>query len=161
MDRRRMGTVGVAGVILLLAAACTGAAATPTPGSSGTVAPSIAPAPSTAVTTPSTAPTAAPTAPPERNPAAYVEGAPYDVTIDPADFVAVIDNPYWPLIPGTTTVFDGGGEHIVVEVTDYTKTIMGIPVDRGARPRLRQGQAHRGHVRLVRPGSPGQRLVPR
>ena len=99
---------------------------------------------------------------PERgaNPAAYVEGTPYAVTIDPADFVSVIDNPYWPMVPGTTTIFEGGGERIVVEVTDYTKTIMGVPATVVATPPT-QGQGHRGHLRLVRAGSRGQRLVPR
>ena len=62
------------------------------------------------------------------DPAAYVAGAPYAVTVDPADFVAVVDNPYWPLVPGTITIFEGGGEHIVVEVTGYTKMVMGVPV---------------------------------
>jgi hypothetical protein len=58
----------------------------------------------------------------------YVEGAPYLVTVDPADFVAVVDNPYWPMIPGTTTIFEGDGERIVVEVTDYTKVVMDVAV---------------------------------
>ena len=36
--------------------------------------------------------------------------------------------PGLPLVPGTTTIFDGEGEHIVVEVTGYTKMVMGVPV---------------------------------
>jgi hypothetical protein len=70
-------------------------------------------------------------APPDADPrprsAAYVEVPPHRDG-RPADFVAVVDNPYWPMIPGTTTVFEGGGERIVVEVTDYTKVIMGVAV---------------------------------
>jgi len=130
MDRRwipRSGTLAVAGAVLLSVSACTGNAATPSAASPEAAAPaSSRPSPTTALTTPSTAPQATPTTAPERDPAAYVEGAPYAVTIDPADFVAVVDNPYFPMIPGTTTIFDGGGEHIVVEVTDYTKIIEGV-----------------------------------
>jgi hypothetical protein len=50
--------------------------------------------------------------------------------IDPADFVNVIDNPYFPLTPGTTMVFEGSadGTPLRVEstVTHETKTIMGV-----------------------------------
>ena len=111
-------------ICLLAAAACTGTAATPSSEAIVTTAPATrAPAPSSA---PTTGPT--PTLPtPERDPAAYVEGAAYTVTIDPADFVPVVDNPYWPLVPGTITVFEGDGERIVVEVTDYSKVILGVP----------------------------------
>ncbi|MFI5292387.1 MAG: hypothetical protein ACHQ02_05940, partial [Candidatus Limnocylindrales bacterium] len=76
------------------------------------------------VTMPSPSPTAAPAV--DRNPAAYVEDEPYIVSVDPADFVAVVDNPYWPLAAGTTTVLEGDGERIVVEVTDYSKVILGV-----------------------------------
>jgi hypothetical protein len=53
------------------------------------------------------------------------------VTLDPADFSAEIDNPYWPMEPGTTWVFretDGEGkvQRVAVTVTERTKTIMGI-----------------------------------
>src|SRR5215467_4370762 len=33
--------------------------------------------------------------------------APYDPVIDPANFVATIDNPYFPLQPGTTFIYGG------------------------------------------------------
>jgi hypothetical protein len=49
------------------------------------------------------------------------------VDIDPADFVAGVDNPYWPLVPGTTFIYEGDGERIVVEVKGETKTILGVP----------------------------------
>lgn len=55
---------------------------------------------------------------------------PYDPHIDPADFVAVIDNPYMPLAPGTTYTYEGAfkaeGEEITVTVTNRTKRIIGI-----------------------------------
>ena len=33
--------------------------------------------------------------------------APYDPVIDPANFVAKIDNPYFPMVPGTTFIYEG------------------------------------------------------
>jgi hypothetical protein len=69
-------------------------------------------------------------APAPRNPATFMEGKPYRPRIAPADFVPVIDNPYLPLRPGTTLVYEGmsGGEREVVKVTvtDDTKRILGI-----------------------------------
>jgi hypothetical protein len=54
---------------------------------------------------------------------------PYE--LDPADFVATIDNPYWPMTPGSRWVYretdaDGTVQRVVVTVTDQTKTIEGI-----------------------------------
>jgi hypothetical protein len=50
--------------------------------------------------------------------------------LDPADFTTEIDNPYWPLRPGSRWVYreTSGGEvqRVVVTVTDRTKTIDGI-----------------------------------
>ncbi|MEA2447331.1 MAG: hypothetical protein QOK47_968 [Actinomycetota bacterium] len=55
---------------------------------------------------------------------------PYEPTIDPANFGGPIDNPYMPLEPGTTLVYeglsDGEKELNTVEVTDKTKNILGI-----------------------------------
>jgi hypothetical protein len=51
----------------------------------------------------------------------------YDPSIDPKSFVAQVDNPYWPLAPGTQWVF-GGAEYVEVTVTDEHKEILGIPV---------------------------------
>ena len=53
------------------------------------------------------------------------------VELDPADFVAEIDNPYWPMAPGSKWTYretDGEGkeQRIVVTVTDRKKTILGI-----------------------------------
>jgi hypothetical protein len=65
-----------------------------------------------------------------RNPAAVVEGEPYEPAIDPADFVEGIDNPYLPFRPGTTLIYrgvsDGERERVEVTTTDDTKEILGI-----------------------------------
>jgi hypothetical protein len=54
----------------------------------------------------------------------------YEPVLDPADFVAVIDNPYFPLPVGRTLVYEGikDGQTLVdtVTVTDQTKLIEGI-----------------------------------
>jgi hypothetical protein len=67
---------------------------------------------------------------PQGNAAAFVEGEPYRPQVDPSDFVETIDNPYFPLTPGTTLVYRGvsNGEREVVRVTvtDETKEILGI-----------------------------------
>ncbi len=53
------------------------------------------------------------------------------VELDPADFVAHIDNPYWPMSPGSSWVYretdkDGTEQRVEVTVTDRTKDILGI-----------------------------------
>jgi hypothetical protein len=53
------------------------------------------------------------------------------VTLDPAEFTNRIDNPYWPMKPGSRWVYretDGEGnvQHVVVTVTDRQKTVVGI-----------------------------------
>ena len=54
----------------------------------------------------------------------------YPVTIDPADFGETIDNPWFPLSPGTTWIYegesDGERERNEVTVTAETKTILGV-----------------------------------
>jgi hypothetical protein len=54
----------------------------------------------------------------------------YAPTIRPADFSTMIDNPYFPLVPGTRTIYEGmtadGLERNVVEVTRDTKVVMGV-----------------------------------
>ena len=52
-------------------------------------------------------------------------------------------------------------ERVEVVVTDERKEIMGDLGHRRAGHRLRRRRAGRGHLRLVRPGPRGQRLVPR
>ncbi len=55
---------------------------------------------------------------------------PYNPVIDPNNFVEGVDNPYFPLTPGTTFIYEGetedGTEHIEVFVTDDTREILGI-----------------------------------
>jgi hypothetical protein len=53
------------------------------------------------------------------------------VQLDPADFVPRIDNPYWPMAPGSRWTYretdaEGTGQRVVVTVTGRTKTILGI-----------------------------------
>jgi hypothetical protein len=66
----------------------------------------------------------------EQQPAALPQGGePFE--LDPADFVAEIDNPYWPMSPGSTWVYretdaEGAVQRVEVTVTDRTKTILGI-----------------------------------
>jgi hypothetical protein len=53
------------------------------------------------------------------------------VELDPADFVAEIDNEYWPMSPGSVWVYrevdeEGNELRVEVTVTDRTKTIAGI-----------------------------------
>jgi hypothetical protein len=54
----------------------------------------------------------------------------YTVDIVPADFTAVVDNPYYPLTPGTRYVYEGeteeGQERIEIEVLSETKEVMGV-----------------------------------
>ena len=50
--------------------------------------------------------------------------------LDPDDFVSEIDNPFFPLEPGTTFIYEGESEGVptreVVEVTRDTKEILGV-----------------------------------
>jgi hypothetical protein len=54
----------------------------------------------------------------------------YDPVINPANFVATIDNPLFPLNPGTTFIYEGdteaGFEHDEFFVTHKTKVILGV-----------------------------------
>ena len=56
--------------------------------------------------------------------------APYDPVIKPSNFVATIDNPYFPLRPGTTFIYEGqtavGFEHDEFAVTHNTRVILGV-----------------------------------
>jgi hypothetical protein len=66
----------------------------------------------------------------EQQPGALPQGG-EPVELDPADFVAEIDNPYWPMSPGSTWVYretdaEGAVQRVEVTVTDRTKTILGI-----------------------------------
>jgi hypothetical protein len=52
------------------------------------------------------------------------------VRLDPARFTTQIDNPYWPMTPGSRWVYrekaDGEVQRVEVTVTDRTRSIMGI-----------------------------------
>src|SRR5262249_11093194 len=51
-------------------------------------------------------------------------------TVNPKDFTTTIDNPFLPLLPGTTYIYegtkDGSPAQDQIEVTDQTKVIMGV-----------------------------------
>ena len=54
-----------------------------------------------------------------------------EVSLDAGEFTTTIDNPYWPMRPGSRWVYretdgQGGTQRVVVTVTPRTKTIMGI-----------------------------------
>jgi hypothetical protein len=124
MGERRLTRMSVCFASVALAASL----ATACTGSSGG-SPSASQAPSPTQETPSPtegSPSGAPAATIEIPP---VDG-PYDWTIDAADFVTTVDNPYFPLEPGTTFVFvgtsEGEREVVTVRVTDRTKMIQGV-----------------------------------
>jgi hypothetical protein len=48
------------------------------------------------------------------------------VTLDPADFSADVDHPYWPMAPGSRWVYEEDGLQVEVTVTDRTRTVDGI-----------------------------------
>ena len=54
----------------------------------------------------------------------------YNPIIDPANFVSTIDNPYYPLIPGTTFIYNGTADNQTekneVYITNQTKMILGV-----------------------------------
>jgi hypothetical protein len=67
---------------------------------------------------------------PSESPVALPQGS-EPVTLDPADFVDVIDHPYWPMTPGSAWAYsetdaDGNELQVEVTVTDETKDILGI-----------------------------------
>ncbi len=61
---------------------------------------------------------------------ARLGGERYDPVIDSSNFVARVDNPYFPLIPGTTFVYEGhtaqGFEHDEFAVTRNARVIVGV-----------------------------------
>lgn len=96
------------------------AAASPTAVSSATPAESGSPA-----VTPSAGPS------PTGLPAAHLPQGSEPVTIDPANFTNVIDNPWWPMTPGSVWTYretdaEGTVSKVVVTVTSDTKEILGV-----------------------------------
>jgi hypothetical protein len=123
--RRAPRALALLGAIVVVSSACgTTSSASATP--STPIAASSLPAatPSEVMSTATPAASASVTAG-ERNPAAYVEGEPYAQKIDPANFVAVVDNPFMPLVPGTTVTFDGA-ERIEITISSDKKSILGV-----------------------------------
>jgi len=63
-------------------------------------------------------------------PAAGPMATPYSVSISPADFVGVVDNLYFPLLPGTRYIYESqtgeGVERVEVEVLSETREVIGI-----------------------------------
>jgi hypothetical protein len=114
MLRTTVAAALIASVVVL--AACTAASSSP-----GTASASASPGSSS-----SSQPNASATP----LPAALQSGEPYAVTIDPGDFVASVDNPYFPLVPGTRWKMEGSGgsagETTITEVTNRTKAILGV-----------------------------------
>ena len=55
---------------------------------------------------------------------------PYSPKIDPSAFSTTVDNPYFPLVPGTRTIYEShtpdGLQQTTTEVTRDAKTIMGV-----------------------------------
>jgi hypothetical protein len=127
MDRRQAHrphpTRAIAAAII--ASALVACSATPSPSSSP---PATAAAPSAAVAT-TGAPTATATPTPRpiaRNPAPVDAAVAYRPSIEPADFSTTIDNPFFPLVPGTIFIYEGGDERIEVTVTSDTRMVMGV-----------------------------------
>lgn len=56
------------------------------------------------------------------------DGGDYQVELDPADFVAAIDNPFLPFVPGSRWVYEStdGVERIEIEVLSETREVLGI-----------------------------------
>jgi hypothetical protein len=58
------------------------------------------------------------------------DGGDYAPDIDPASFVEVVDNPYFPMLVGSRWVYegeaDGETERVEIVVTDQRKNVMGI-----------------------------------
>ena len=112
--------------VVLLAVLVSGCGSTsPTPAQSA--APVVSPS-----ATPVAAASQAPSAAPSLAPSAGASSGPTDVgTIDPANFVAAIDNPWLPFIPGTVWTYrgikDGEDAVDVVTVTSDTKVVAGVP----------------------------------
>lgn len=107
----RLSAIGAGWSVVLVTAACGGnPAPAPNPSASAT------PNPSASATPSSTAP--------------MKITDPYSPKIDPAVFSTTIDNPYFPMTPGTRIIYQAntpdGPQRTTTEVTRDTKTIMGV-----------------------------------
>lgn len=87
------------------------------------------------------------TSPPSRSGSSY--GLPQgseEITLDPAEFTTAIDNPFWPMAPGTQWTYrevDASGTEltVVVTVTSETKVIANGITARVVRDTVRHGDA--------------------
>jgi hypothetical protein len=83
----------------------------------------------------------------------------------PSDFVSRIDNPWFPLLPGTVYVYRGNdaGQPFrdVLTVTHATKLIQGIRATVVEDRAHKAGQLDERTSDWYAPGQGGQRLVPR
>lgn len=106
--RRQITAIGAFLVLIVLASACSG----------GDEEPSATGSPQ-------------PTADPTQGASSALPQGDEPYPLDPADFVAEIDNPYWPMKPGyrwvyTETDEEGNEMQVDVTVTSDTKNILGI-----------------------------------
>ena len=87
---------------------------------------------------------------------AKLGGAAYDPVIDPANFSTLIDNPYFPLIPGTTFVYRSKNTALkgktLFAVTHNTRVIDGVTCVEVHDSVFTDGGADGRYARLVRAG---------
>jgi hypothetical protein len=117
-------------IVALVSIGCATDTATPSPAVRSAV-PASAPPTSAATPFASGATVSAPPASPaaataDRNPARMDGAVTYQPAIDPGDFVETVDNPYWPLVPGTTSTFRSADERTVTAVTSDRRMVMGV-----------------------------------
>jgi hypothetical protein len=88
------------------------------------------PTPLTPTASPIATASPAPTPTPSPTPKPLPQGSEV-VVLDPANFVARIDNPYWPMIPGSRWIYhetdaEGADQRVEITVSNETKMILGI-----------------------------------
>ncbi|HEY6057236.1 MAG TPA: hypothetical protein VIV06_04350 [Candidatus Limnocylindrales bacterium] len=114
------------GAITALLAAC----GSSTPVTSPSAAPPSAVVPSAAPSATSAPPTQTPTRGASPTPGAATPGPGASAAIDPADFTATVDNPWFPLVPGTTLSYQGTKDDKpsidTFEITHETAVIDGV-----------------------------------
>jgi len=113
------------------AAATPGTSASPTSSAAATPAAATSAPPANSATPGPTATAPATAAPSATGTTAGLPQGSDPVNLDPANFVAVIDNPWWPMPAGSEweyreTDAEGTTQKIVVTVTDQAKQILGI-----------------------------------
>jgi len=81
---------------------------------------------------------------------ARLGGATYEPSIVPSNFVSTINNPLFPLIPGTTFTYTNSSGSNIVFVSHNTKLILGVDCVEVARCCISRRRLDRGYARLVR-----------